>query len=230
GLWEIRDGAPVRQLAAYYYDAHGDLINAQDENGAAWSYEYQHHLITRYTDRTARGMNLQWQGSGPDAKAIREWADDGSFDTRLEWDENIRLTYVTDAHGNETWHYYDILGYTYRIRHADGRSEWLFRDDAKNILRHVHPDGSTDRYSYDERSNVLEHIRADHSVMHYAYNDQDQLIKIRDAEGGLWLRDYDDHGNLIEAIDPLDNKTEYAYNDAGLPTAIKDANGNEKTL
>ncbi|WP_426248469.1 DUF6531 domain-containing protein, partial [Pseudomonas sp. TWR3-1-1] len=37
GLWEIRDGAPVRQLAAYYYDAHGDLINAQDENGAAWS-------------------------------------------------------------------------------------------------------------------------------------------------------------------------------------------------
>ena len=230
GLWEIRDGAPVRQLAAYYYDAHGDLINAQDENGAAWSYEYQHHLITRYTDRTARGMNLQWQGTGPDAKAVREWADDGSFDTRLEWDENIRLTYVTDAHGNETWHYYDILGYTYRIRHADGRSEWLFRDDAKNILRHVHPDGSTDRYSYDERSNVLEHIRADHSVMHYAYNDQDQLIKIRDAEGGLWLRDYDDHGNLIEAIDPLDNKTEYAYNDAGLPTAIKDANGNEKNL
>ena len=230
GLWEIRDGAPVRQLAAYYYDAHGDLINAQDENGAAWTYEYQHHLITRYTDRTNRGMNLQWQGTGPDAKAIREWADDGSFDTRLEWDENIRLTYVTDALGNETWHYYDILGYTYRIRHADERSEWLFRDDAKNILRHVHADGSTDRYSYDDLGNVVEHIRADHSVMHYAYNDKSRLIKISDAEGGLWLRDYDDHGNLIEAVDPLGNKTEYAYNAAGLPTAIKDANGSEKAL
>ncbi|MEZ2874116.1 DUF6531 domain-containing protein, partial [Pseudomonas lundensis] len=230
GLWEIRDSAPVRQLAAYYYDAHGDLINAQDENGAAWSYQYQHHLITRYTDRTNRGMNLQWQGTGPDAKAVREWADDGSFDTRLEWDENIRLTYVTDAHGHETWHYYDILGYTYRIRHADGRSEWLFRDDAKNIVRHVHPDGSTDRYAYDDRSNLLEHTRADHSVMHYAYDDHDQLIKISDAEGGLWLRDYDDQGNLIEAVDPLGNTTEYAYNNSGLPTAIKDANGNEKAL
>ncbi|CAI8851894.1 RHS repeat protein [Pseudomonas chlororaphis] len=230
GLWEIRDGVPLRQLCAYQYDNAGDLIQAQDVNGAAWSYQYQRHLITRYTDRTGRGMNLQWQGQGVDAKAVREWADDGSFDTHLEWDENIRLTYVTDAHGHETWHYYDILGYTYRIRYADERSEWIFRDNAKNVIRHVHADGSSDRYRYDDRSNLLEHIRADHSVMHYAYDDQDQLIKISDAEGGLWLREYDDHGNLVEAVDPLGNKTEYVYNKAGLPTAIKDANGNEKAL
>ncbi|MBP5076453.1 RHS domain-containing protein [Pseudomonas chlororaphis] len=230
GLWEIRDGAPQRQLCAYHYDAAGDLVQAQDENAAAWNYQYQYHLITRYTDRTGRGMNLQWQGQGADAKAIREWADDGSFDTQLEWDENIRLTYVTDAHGNETWHYYDILGYTYRIRHPDERSEWLFRDDAKNVVRHVHTDGSTDRYSYDERGNVLEHIRADDSVVHYAYDDQDQLIKISDAEGGLWQSDYDPQGNLVESVDPLGNKTEYAYTPAGLPKAIKDANGAEKKL
>lgn len=230
GLWEIVDGAPLRQLCAYQYDAYGDLIQAQDENGAAWSYQYQHHLITRYTDRTGRGMNLEWQGTGTDAKAVREWADDGSFDTRLEWDENIRLTYVTDAHGNETWHYYDILGYTYRIRHPDERSEWFFRDDAKNVIRHVRTDGSTDRYTYDERGNRLQHIRADHTVMHYAYDDQDLLIKISDAEGGQWQRAYDDQGNLVETVDPLGNKTEYAYNKSGQPTAIKDANGNEKAL
>ncbi|WP_339539350.1 RHS repeat-associated core domain-containing protein [Pseudomonas sp. RA_15y_Pfl2_54] len=230
GIWEIRDGEPQRQLCAYQYDAYGDLIQAQDENGAVWLYQYQHHLITRYTDRTGRGMNLEWDGQGAKAKAVREWADDGSFDTRLEWDENIRLTYVTDALGNETWHYYDILGYTYRIQHADGLSEWLFRDEAKNVVRHVHADGTTDRYSYDERSNLLEHIRADHTVIHFAYDDQDMLIKISDAEGGQWQRAYDDQGNQVEAVDPLGNKTEYAYNKAGQPTAIKDANGNEKTL
>ncbi|MGC3932874.1 RHS repeat-associated core domain-containing protein [Pseudomonas atacamensis] len=230
GLWEIKDGAPQRQLCSYQYDSDGDLILAQDENGSAWSYRYEHHLISRYTDRTARGMNIQWQGHGPDAKAVREWADDGSFDTRLEWDDNIRLTYVTDAYGNETWHYYDILGYTYRIRHSDERSEWFFRDDAKNLVRHVHTDGSTDRYSYDARGNMVEHIRPDDSVEYYAFDDHDQLIKISDAEGGQWLREYDDRGNLVEATDPLGNKTEYAYNKAGLPTAIKDANGNEKAI
>ncbi|WP_456291887.1 RHS repeat-associated core domain-containing protein [Pseudomonas sp. AK106] len=230
GVWEVRDGDVKRQLCAYQYDDYCDLVLAQDENGAAWRYEYQNHLITRYTDRTNRGLNLQWQGTGPDAKAVREWADDGSFDTRLAWDENIRLTYVTDALGHETRHYYDSLGYTYRICHADGRSEWFFRDSAKNIIRHVHTDGSTDRYSYDKLSNLTEHTRADHSVMNYAYDDKSHLIKISDGEGGLWKRNYDLRGNLVEATDPLENVTEYAYNSFGLPTAIKDANGNTKAL
>ncbi|UVK80973.1 DUF6531 domain-containing protein [Pseudomonas sichuanensis] len=230
GLWQVVDGKPLRQLCAYHYDDQGDLIAAQDEHGAAWRYQYQHHLITRYTDRTERGLNLEWDGSGPHARAIREWADDGSFETRLAWDEHIRLTTVTDAHGGQTRHYYDADGYTYRIQHADQRSEWLFRDARKNVIRHLHADGSQDRYTYDERSNRLQHIRADHSVVHYAYDDKDQLIKISDAEGGLWLRDYDDAGNLVETVDPLGNKTEFAYTSTGLLKAIKDANGNEKKL
>ncbi|MEN8639315.1 RHS repeat-associated core domain-containing protein [Pseudomonas sichuanensis] len=230
GVWQVVDGKPLRQLCAYHYDDQGDLVIAQDEHGAAWHYQYQHHLVTRYTDRTQRGFNLEWDGSGAHAKAIREWADDGSFETRLQWDKHIRLTTVTDAHGQQTKHYYDILGYTYRIKHPDGNSEWLFRDDRKNIIRHVHPDGSQDRFAYDERSNLLKHIRADHSVVHYAYDDHDQLIKIRDAEGGLWLRDYDERGNLVETVDPLGNKTEFAYTPAGLVKAIKDAIGNEKKI
>ncbi|RRH79817.1 type IV secretion protein Rhs, partial [Variovorax beijingensis] len=51
-LWEIREGQVVRQLAAYVHDAEGDLVSAQDENGAGWQYSYSHHLVTRYTDRT----------------------------------------------------------------------------------------------------------------------------------------------------------------------------------
>ncbi|CAK16324.1 RHS repeat-associated core domain-containing protein [Pseudomonas entomophila] len=230
GLWQVVDGKPLRQLCAYHYDDHGDLIAAQDEHGAAWQYQYQHHLITRYTDRTGRGQHLEWDGSGPHARAIREWADDGSFETRLAWDTHIRLTTVTDAHGGQTRHYYDAEGYTYRIQHADGRSEWLFRDTRKNVIRHLHADGGQDRYVYDERSNRLQHIRADHSVVHYAYDDQDQLIKLLDAEGGLWRRDYDAVGNLVETVDPLGNKTEFAYTSTGQLKAIKDANGNEKKL
>ncbi|AOL08798.1 MULTISPECIES: hypothetical protein [Burkholderia] len=45
-----------------------------------------------------------------------------------------RVTYVTDTHGQETRHYYDSLGYTYRIIHPDQRSEWFFRDSAKKQL------------------------------------------------------------------------------------------------
>ncbi|NWD83074.1 RHS domain-containing protein [Pseudomonas reactans] len=229
-LWLMYEGQPHRQLAGYDYDEHSNLIAARDEHTAQWDYQYQHHLITRYTDRTGRGMNLQWQGEGPDAKAVREWADDGSQDTRLKWDKNVRLTYMTDALGQETQHYYDILGYTYRIIYPDGNEEWLYRDDAKNITQHIHTDGSTDSYAYDDRGNLLQHTRPDGSCVHHAYDDQDQRFKTRDAEGGLWKYDYDQRGNIIETIDPLENTTQYSYNSDNLPVLITDANGGSKQL
>nr|WP_182774203.1 DUF6531 domain-containing protein [Pseudomonas monteilii] len=229
-LWLMHEGQPQRQLASYTYDAHGDLCSARDEHGAEWTYQYQHHLVTRYTDRTGRGMNLEWLGEGADAKAVREWGDDGSLDTRLSWDPNIRLTRIVDANGHETQHFCDILGYPYRIIHPDKNEEWLYRDAAKNVTRHIHTDGSSDVYAYDERGNLLQHTRPDGSSIHHAYDDLDQRFKTRDAEGGLWRYDYDQRGNIIETQDPLENKTLYAYNSDNLPIAIIDANGGEKKL
>ena len=220
----------MRQLAGYTHDDERDLVAAQDEDGASWSYTYSHHLVTRYTDRTGRGMNLEYDGTGPDAKAVREWSDDGSFALKLEWDRNIRLTYVTDALGGETWHYYDIQGYTYRIIHPDGLQEWFFRDDAKNITRHVHTDGTTDDYTYDADGNLQTHTRADGSRVHYEYDRLNRLTGIRDGEGGVWKRDYDAQGHLTEEIDPLGHKTEYAYDKAGRPVRITDAKGGTKLM
>jgi RHS repeat-associated protein len=227
-LWEIKDGKLVRQLAAYDHDDHGDLIRAQDENAAAWHYEYDRHLVTRYTDRTGRGMNLAYDtsiDSGLHARAIREWADDGSYDTRLEWDKNIRLTYVTDALGHETRYYYDIAGYTYRTVYPDGREEWFFRDDAKNVVRHIDADGSSEHFRYDAQGNLLTHTRADGSQVHFEYDGQHRVTGIRDAEGGTWKRDYNAQGHLVEETDPRGNKTQYAYDKAGRPVEVLDARG-----
>lgn len=236
-LWEIRDGKLVRQLAAYDYGDQGDLIRAQDENAAAWHYQYDRHLVTRYTDRTGRGMNLAYEtgiDGGIDGstylKAIREWADDGSDDIRLEWDRNIRLTYVTDALGQETRYYYDIAGYTYRIVHPDGLEEWFFRDDAKNVVRHIHADGSSEHHRYDANGNLLTHTRPDGSQVHFEYDGRHRVTGIRDGEGGPWRRDYDTQGHLVEETDPRGNKTEYAYDKAGRPVEVTDAKGGVKKL
>lgn len=232
-LWEIKDGKLLRQLAAYDHDEHGDLIRAQDENGAAWQYQYDRRLVTRYTDRTGRGMNLAYDtsiDSGLHAKAVREWADDGSYDTRLDWDKNIRLTYVLDALGHETRYYYDIAGYTYRIVHPDGREEWLFRDDAKNVVHHIHTDGSSEHFRYDEHGNLLAHTRADGSQVHFEYDGKHRVTGIRDGEGGTWKRDYNAQGHLVEETDPRGNNTQYAYNKTGQPVAVTDAKGGVKIL
>ncbi|WP_390347993.1 RHS repeat-associated core domain-containing protein [Variovorax boronicumulans] len=259
-LWLVQDGQAIRQLAAYTHqalaDGSSDLIAAEDENQQRWHYEYQPagekastHLICRYTDRTGRGTHLHWKhedgfsialtaDNSAQAKAYREHADDGSFDTTIVWNKHIRLATVIDALGAQTRYYFDFLGYTYRIIHpevrgADGllyaHEEWFFRDANKNITKHLHPDGSQDRYTYDAHNNLVSHTRADHSTVHFAHDDMDNLTGIRDAEGHPWKRSYEG-ANLIEEIDPLGHKTAYAYNEHGLPVEITDAKGGKKQL
>lgn len=229
-VWLVENGQLKQQLSAYVYNKQHDLIQAINEFGASYFYTYQHHLLTRYTDLTQRGMNLKWDGILPSSKAIEEWADDYSAASKLEWDENVRVTSVTDVDGNVTEHYYGITGYTYRIIYPDNLQEWFFRDAAKNITSHIATDGSETSYTYDERGNVLTTSQADGATSYFEYDDKDQLIGMVDAEQGRWFKEYDASGNLVKEIDPLKHDTAYAYNAMGLVTSIQDAKGGSKSL
>ncbi|WP_127491313.1 RHS repeat-associated core domain-containing protein [Acinetobacter calcoaceticus] len=229
-IWTIKNGQLDRVLASYNYDQQGDLVQATNEFAASYSYQYNYHLITRYTDLTNRGMNLKWEGILPTSKAIEEWADNASSASKLEWDKDIRKTTVLDVEGNSTEHYYDIDGYTYRIVYPDNFEEWFFRDHAKNITLHIAKDGSKTSYTYDERGNVLTTTQDDGATSYFEYDEKNQLTGMVDAEQGRWFKQYDGFGNLIKEIDPLKHETAYAYNTMGLVTSITDAKGGSKLL
>ncbi|WP_412022580.1 RHS repeat-associated core domain-containing protein [Burkholderia cepacia] len=231
---QVLKGGERRTLASYEYDAEGDLVRAVDRHGNARTYQYRRHLVTRYTDRTGRGMTLEWDGAEADdnanAKCIREYADDGSLDIRLAWNPNIRLTYVTDALGQMTRYYFNIHGYVNRIIYPDGNEEWFRRDEHHNLVLHIRQDGSIERMEYDARGNRVRHERADGSVVEMVYDDKDQMVRTIDPNGHVWQRKYDDAGNVVEELDPLERATKYSYNDKGLPTQIVDAKGGSKAL
>ncbi|WP_230684593.1 RHS repeat-associated core domain-containing protein [Burkholderia cepacia] len=231
---QVLEGGERRSLARYEYDTEGDLVRAIDRHGNAWAYRYHRHLVTRYTDRTGRGMTLEWQGANEEdnasAKCVREYADDGSLDIRLVWNPNIRLTYVTDALGQMTRYYYNIHGCMYRIAYPDGNEEWFRHDGHHNPVLHILQNGSIEHMYYDARGNLTRHERPDGSVVEMAYDDKDQMIRLVDPNGHVWQRKYDDAGNLTEELDPLERATKYSYNDKGLPEKIIDAKGGSKAL
>lgn len=223
-------GEYVGTLANYEYNDENDLIGAADRYGNRREYRYRHHLVTRYTDRTGRGVNLEWNGDGPKAKCFREYADDGSDEVHLAWHPNFRMVSVTDALGNVTHHYYDSNGHSFRVIHPDGSEEWMYRDDHDRLVQYIHRDGTVEHMEYDARGNFVRHQRTDGSVIEMAYDQKDQLVRVTDPLGHPWLREYDDAGNMVALIDPLDHKTEYAYDARGLVTEIKDAKGGVKAL
>ncbi len=220
---EVRDGEVVRELAAYRYDAAGDLVEALDENALvslapreqAWHYQYQDHLLTRYTDRTQRGLNLQWNGTASDARAIREWADDGSFETRITWDAVTGAATVTDALGHMRIFHFDRHGYTLRIEHPGGGQERLQRDGDRNVIAHHKRDGSVEHLRYETdasgRSRLVQTIRADGSTIGYQWNAQRRMASITDPSGHVWRRSYNAAGQLASQTDPLGRTTSYSY-------------------
>ncbi|WP_254211131.1 RHS repeat-associated core domain-containing protein [Burkholderia multivorans] len=218
-------GAAIRTLARYRYDEAGDLVEVDDENSASWRYAYSHHLVTRYSDRTGRGMNLEWDGTHLEAKAIHEWADDGSFDTRLTWHDDLRLTFVTDALGNTTQQYYDIDGYVYRTVYPDRTEEWFMRNADKNLTRHVFPDGTEESFTWDDAGQMTSHTQRDGRIAYYVYDRHHNLTGLQDPEGHRWERYYDSKGRVTEALDSLGRVTKYEYDRAGLPVAITDPKG-----
>jgi len=224
-------------LAQYHYDSAGNLIQAwpfpagqepgeNPEQLPSYQYSYeQGHLITRYTDLTGRGINIQWN----EGRAVKEWPDGAQAAVSLSWGEQGQAI-VTDALGHKTVHHCDNLGYTHQIDHPDGSSERFVRDEAKNVLEHHHGDGRVDHYRYDKHSRRIRHTRPDNSVEQYRWTSEGRLAEITDAAGGSWQRSYNEAGLLKEQSDPLGHKTSYRYDDKGQMVGIINALGKEKKL
>ncbi|MGC9659560.1 type IV secretion protein Rhs [Acinetobacter pittii] len=218
-------------LARYEYDTQGNLIKATDQNGHIRTYEYNHfHQLTRYTDRTGRGQNIRYESIDAKAKAIEEWADDGSFHTKLKWHPRLRQVAVYDAYDVPTYYYFDLNGFTYRTRLADGRESWYSRDGQKRITRQIDFEGRETQQEYNDQDQLVKIVQPNGGVIRFAYDEQGNLVEIKDPEGSIWKREYDKNGNLSKEINPLGHITQYKYNNNNQLVEVIDAKGGAKKI
>lgn len=218
-------------LARYEYDTQGNLIKATDQNGHIRTYEYNHfHQLTRYTDRTGRGQNIRYESIDAKAKAIEEWADDGSFHTKLKWHPRLRQVAVYDAYDVPTYYYFDLNGFTYRTRLADGRESWYSRDGQKRITRQIDFEGRETQQEYNDQDQLVKIVQPNGGVIRFAYDEQGNLVEIKDPEGSIWKREYDKNGNLSKEINPLGHITQYKYNNNNQLVEVINAKGSAKKI
>ena len=218
-------------VSRYKYDTQGNLIQAVDQNGHVRSYEYNDvHQLTRYTDRTGRGQNIRYESKEANAKAIAEWADDGSFKTRLEWHPRLRQVAVYDAYDVPTYYYFDLDGFTYRTRLADGREKWLSRDSQKRITRQIDFAGLETEQIYNKDGQLTKIVQPNGGMIRFAYDNAGNLTETKDPEGNIWKKEYDADGNVTKEINPLGHSTQYKYNKNNQIVEIIDAKGGSKKI
>ncbi|RKG32403.1 RHS repeat protein, partial [Acinetobacter rongchengensis] len=218
-------------LARYEYDIQGNLTKAYDQNGHLRRYEYNDaHQLTRYTDRTGRGQNIRYESIEASAKAVAEWADDGSFKTRLEWHPRLRQVAVYDSYDVPTYYYFDLDGFTYRTRLADGRESWLSRDGQKRITRQIDFAGLETEQIYNDQDQLIKIIQPNGGVVRFAYDEHGNLTETKDPEGHIWKKEYDANGLVIREINPLGHTTQYKYNNDHQIVEVTDAKGGSKKI
>ena len=219
-------------------DAGLDLVEQRDAEDQARSYAYASHLLTRYTDYTGFGHNLTWR-TDPDwapfsTRCIRTMADDGSDDTRLDYNPAFNETTVTDAAGVQKIYTYNHLNLITGVETvlADGSHPWYQNiwDKDGNLLKNIDPEGRTTRYRYDEHGNLIAVTNPAGATTRYEYDAANNPVKIIDPSGKAWQQEFDARGNLIKQTNPAGHATVYQYDHLGQLIGIIDAKGGASKL
>uniref|UniRef100_UPI002FE00F48 RHS repeat-associated core domain-containing protein n=1 Tax=Noviherbaspirillum sp. TaxID=1926288 RepID=UPI002FE00F48 len=219
-------------------DAGLDLVGQTDAENHSRAYVYASHLLTRFTDYNGFGYQLSWHTNADWApfptRCIRTVADDGSQDTRLDYNPAFNETVVTDAAGNKAVYTYNHLNLITGVETfaPDGSHPWFQRvwDKDGNLIKDIDPEGRTTRYRYDARGNLLAVTGPAGATTRYEYDASSNPVKIIDPAGRPWQREYDVRGNLIKQTDPAGRSTDYQYDSLGELIGIIDAKGGSKTL
>lgn len=201
-------------LACYQYNNEHELIAAINAQETTEQYKYYAGALLKQRTR-ASGFNhyFEWNGTDEEAKCIRQWGDEGTYDYHFTYEgnkststdslgnteqyfhnEQQRLTCFIDANDNTTEHQYDNLGRKVKTIDAMGNTTELVYNDLGQLSSKIEPDGSK---------------------IHYLYNAFGKRIATIDALGQQHKRHFNASGRLLEETLPDGRSIKYTYNEAG---------------
>lgn len=191
-------------LSHYVYDAQRDLVAQTDARNQTRTYRYEQHLLTFYSNRNGLGCHLEWewpdqvQGAPADARearCIHNWLDDGSEDTRFEYNRGMWYTKVTDAEGVVTYYRYNE------------------RNRIESCTTPYQPHLGSEQWRWDENGNLLVHIDGEGRAFNFEYDDKGRLIRFSDPMSRTTLYAYDEQGRQIKTTDPIGRTRQLEYSD-----------------
>jgi len=253
--------APGAIQAQFTYDAFGRLASADYGAGAQIeTFAYDDAGGLTITDGAGRTTELDLlpgsvvgritDGVGSASEIIYD--EDGSIagvrapdgtETLFEFDDQGRLTQITDANGA-------VLGFTYgaegddptSFTDAGGGTRSFDYDAAGRITEATWLDGTSLGFSYDDQGNLTGYSNRRGDDVTYTYDARGRLLSETDSSAGQTTYTYDARGRLTSATndqgttslayDRADRVTQidyptgkslfYTYNDAGLRASMSD--------
>jgi RHS repeat-associated protein len=208
------------------YSAAGDLtsITAPGTLTRSFAYDDTHRMLTA-TD--AGGVTYLTNEFDADGRVIRQldaaknvrtfaygagtttYTNNRGDDTIFAWDDQHRITKVTDALGGVEQFGYDAAG---------------------NTIRHSDQEGRVTRYEYDSRGDVTTETSPTGVVTHYTYTATGMLSSTTDGLGRTTVYDVNDRGFVTAAHLPDGSSVSLGYTAAGDLATLTDQAGKVTTF
>ena len=219
-----------------------DLIIAQDALGHKEIYRYKNHLLIRRTLKTGFSYHFKWDQYNHKGRCLKQWGDNGSYESYYTWDDVNNITEVKDSRGGVTKYQFNDRGQVLEVTYPNGQIErkhynvdgTLDAEEDGLGRRTVHltdPQGRTRGIMEPEdhstpASDTFDLSKKQSSTEFAEDSDDIESIKVPgpDEEGEDLSCDceYDDKGQLKSVDMPDGKKVETSHDEKGIPCEIKD--------
>ncbi|QTD91595.1 PAAR domain-containing protein [Burkholderia anthina] len=238
---------PLGRQTDYRYDDRGQLISVADSSGRTIGFEYDDaQLLTEVGLPNGGRIKLEYDHlrrliarTEPDGvKTTYRYGSNGELlrivagdrETRLDYDDRLRLADIELPTGARLRRKVDVLGrvlaetspdgHVTRFDYADGP------DNPRGLLSAItHPDGSVSRTRYNSESLPVEWTDPLGRTIQRAYGPFDLLTASIDAAGQATRFEYDHATRLTKVINALGESYIYRYDAAGRLAAEIDWGG-----
>lgn len=230
------------------FDSQGVLQSMADRNQNAIQFRYEGDRLLQVTDRSGRGITLNYDGRG----RVTGLEDFTGRRVSYEYDSAGHLAGVTNAGGNRTTYAYytdrffnhllksvttpegSATSFEYygngkvaRVILAGGQDTKFLYLPMRNETHVIDAHGLLTSYQFNSMGTVARIVRPDGSYIDRVYNPEAKLESQTDAAGYTTRYAYDGSANLTEVTDPLGRVMRFAYDPKfNLLASVTDAAGN----
>jgi RHS repeat-associated protein len=242
GLNLIRQSDLKGQFTSYQYDSVDRLTAVTDPAGQMTT--VAHSDSGGYTKKSTDRRGVQTIESYDALGRLKSVARGGETLYTFEYDADSNIKTRTDARGHIMAFTYDTLNRVKTINHAGTQTETFVYDANSNVLEHsdgaggatkqtydalnrpltrTDGAGNTTQYKYDGEGLLLERTNPKGAAFKtaYEYNALGSLVKVTDAESGVWILTYDAAQNLTDVRDARGHTVSYVYDKLNRATEMR---------
>ena len=205
----------------YIFDEAGRYIRCENENGDAFSLEYERDLLIKVVRDSGEFFSLTYDTEKGDK--ITAVTDHAGRTVSYKYRDNELDTVVCGDHISA--YEYDALGRVVGIINPEGIRIIHNEYDAEGrVIKQEFPDGSAMSYSFDDENNVTT-LKERNGSESYHYHDDLSRNTENVYENGTESYEYNANNQITYEKDRNGNETRYQYDDRGNVTRMVLANG-----